>query len=239
MTDIRFLGQSCFELTDGSTRVLVDPFLKPNNPISPVTADELDDPTQILVSHGHADHLADAAGIAKRSGAPLAAIVELAHWFDGLGVENTSDPNLGGTVAFDGGWAKMVQAFHTNTAPGGGDDPFSAETGVAIGQCAGWVIGLGETTIYHTGDTCLFGDMRLIAERTPVDVALVPIGGHYTMDRHDAVAAVDLIRPQVVIPMHYNTFPAIETDAGAFQSDVEAQTSAHCVVLEPGQTHTV
>jgi L-ascorbate metabolism protein UlaG (beta-lactamase superfamily) len=133
----------------------------------------------------------------------------------------------------------MVQAFHTNTAPGGGDDPFSAETGVAIGQCAGWVIGLGETTIYHTGDTCLFGDMRLIAERTPVDVALVPIGGHYTMDRHDAVAAVDLIRPQVVIPMHYNTFPAIETDAGAFQSDVEAQTSAHCVVLEPGQTHTV
>ena len=239
MTDIRFLGQSCFELTDGSTRVLVDPFLKPNNPISPVTGDELEDPTQILVSHGHADHVADAAGVAKRTGAPLAAIVELAHWFDALGVENTSDPCLGGTVTFDGGWAKMVQAFHTNTAPGGGDDPFSAETGVPIGQAAGWVIRVGETTIYHTGDTCLFGDMRLIAERTPVDVALVPIGGHYTMDRHDAVVAVDLIRPQIVIPMHYNTFPAIEADAGAFQSDVEAQTSSHCVVLDPGQTHTV
>src|SRR5204862_6662248 len=168
---------SCFELIDGSTRVLVDPFLKPNNPISPVTGDELEDPTQILVSHGHADHVADAAGIAKRTGAPLAAIVELAHWFDALGVENTSDPCLGGTVTFDGGWAKMVQAFHTNTAPGGGDDPFSAETGVCIGQCAGWVIDLGGTTIYHSGDTCLFSDMRLIAERAGgVDVALLPIG---------------------------------------------------------------
>jgi L-ascorbate metabolism protein UlaG (beta-lactamase superfamily) len=239
MTDVRFLGQSCFELSDGSTRVLVDPFLKPNNPISPVSADELEDPTQILVTHGHVDHVADAAAIAKRSGAPLAAIVELAHWFDAQGVESTSDPNLGGTVEFDGGWAKLVQAFHTNTAPGGGEDPFSAESGVAIGQCAGWVIGLGGTTIYHLGDTCLFGDMRLIAERTPVDVALVPIGGHYTMDRHDAVAAVELIGPKLAIPMHYNTFPAIEADAGAFKSDVDSQTTATCVVLDPGDTHSL
>jgi L-ascorbate metabolism protein UlaG (beta-lactamase superfamily) len=239
MTDIRFLGQSCFEITDGSTRVLLDPFLKPNNPIATVTADEIEAPTQILVSHGHVDHVADAAGIAKRTGAPIAAIVELAHWFDAQGVENTNDPNLGGTVEFDGGWAKMVQAFHTNTAPGGGEDPFSAETGVAIGQCAGWVVNVGGTTIYHTGDTCLFGDMKLIAERTPVDVALVPIGGHYTMDRHDAVAAVRLIAPRLVIPMHYNTFPPIETDAGAFKSDVESQTQAECVVLDPGDSHTV
>jgi L-ascorbate metabolism protein UlaG (beta-lactamase superfamily) len=240
MTDIRFLGQSCFEISDGSTRVLVDPFLKPNNPISPVSGEELEDPTQILVSHGHIDHLADAAGIAKRSGAPIAAIVELAHWFDAHGVESTSDPNLGGTVSFDGGSAKLVQAFHTNTVPGGGDDPFSAETGVVIGQCAGWVIEVGGTTIYHAGDTCLFGDMRLIAERSGgVDVALLPIGGHYTMDRHDAVAAVELIGPKVVIPMHYNTFPAIETDAEAFKADVESKTGAQCVVLDPGETHSV
>ncbi len=239
MTDIRFLGQACFELSDGSTRVLVDPFLKPNNPISPVSADELEDPTQILVTHGHVDHLADAAGIAKRSGAPLAAIVELAHWFDAQGVENTSDPNLGGTVSFDGGWAKLVQAFHTNTAPGGGDDPFSAESGVAIGQCAGWVIEVGGKTIYHTGDTCLFGDMKLIAERSGgVDVALVPIGGHYTMDRDDAVVAAELIGAATVIPMHYNTFPAIEADPQAFKSDVESKTSSQVVVLEPGETHS-
>jgi L-ascorbate metabolism protein UlaG (beta-lactamase superfamily) len=239
MTDIRFLGQSCFELTDGSTRVLIDPFLKPNNPISPVTAGELEDPTQILVTHGHVDHLADAADLAKRAKAPLAAIVELAHWFDNQGVEETSDPNLGGTVEFEGGWAKLVQAFHTNTVPGGGDDPFSAETGVAIGQAAGWVVNLGGTTFYHLGDTCLFGDLRLIAQRTPVDVALVPIGGHYTMDRHDAVVAVDMIAPKLVIPMHYNTFPPIETDAQAFKSDVETQTSAECVVLDPGDSHSL
>jgi L-ascorbate metabolism protein UlaG (beta-lactamase superfamily) len=239
MTDIRFLGQSCFELVDGSTRVLVDPFLKPNNPIATVTGDEIEKPTQILVTHGHVDHLADAAGIAKRTGAPIAAIVELAHWFDSLGVEETSDPNLGGTVTFDGGWAKMVQAFHTSTAPGKGDDPFSAAEGVAIGQAAGWVINVGGTTFYHLGDTCLFGDMRLIADRTPVDVALVPIGGHYTMDRHDAVVAVDMIAPKLVIPMHYNTFPPIETDAEAFKADVESQTSAECVVLDPGDTHSL
>jgi len=239
MTDIRFLGHSCFELTDGDARVLIDPFLKPNNPASPITADELEDPTQILVTHGHADHLADAAGIAKRSGAQIAAIVELAHWFDALGVEDTTDPNLGGTVEFAGGSAKLVQAFHTNTAPGKGDDPFSAETGVAIGQAAGWVVKLGETTVYHTGDTCLFSDLKLIAERTPVDVALVPIGGHYTMDRHDAVKAVEFIGPKLVIPMHFNTFPAIETDAEAFKADVESQTSARCVVLAPGESHSV
>jgi L-ascorbate metabolism protein UlaG (beta-lactamase superfamily) len=240
MTDIRFLGQSCFELTDGDARILVDPFLKPNNPISPVSADDLEDPTQILVTHGHVDHLADAAGLANRSGAQIAAIVELAHWFDAQGVENTTDPNLGGTVEFEGGSAKLVQAFHTNTVPGEGDDPFSAETGVAIGQCAGWVIRLGDTTIYHTGDTCLFGDMKLIAEQSGgVDVALVPIGGHYTMDRHDAVKAVELIGPKLVIPMHYNTFPPIETDAQAFKSDVESKTGAQCVVLDPGDTHSL
>jgi L-ascorbate metabolism protein UlaG (beta-lactamase superfamily) len=240
MTDIRFLGQACFEITDGSTRVLVDPFLKPNNPGSPVTADELEDPTQILVTHGHVDHLADAAAVAKRSGAQIAAIVELAHWFDAQGVENTTDPNLGGTVTFDGGSAKMVQAFHTNTAPGGGEDPFSAETGVAIGQCAGWVIEVGGTTIYHAGDTCLFGDMRLIAERAGgVDVALLPIGGHYTMDAEDAAVAAEMIGAGTVIPMHYNTFPAIEANPQAFKSDVESKTSSQVVVLEPGETHSV
>jgi L-ascorbate metabolism protein UlaG (beta-lactamase superfamily) len=239
MTDIRFLGHSCFELTEGSTRVLIDPFLKPNNPIANLSADDLEDPTQILVTHGHADHLADAAGLAKRSGAQIAAIVELAHWFGALGVEDTTDPNLGGTVEFDGGWAKLVQAFHTSTAPGKGDDPFSAETGVAIGQAAGWVVNVGGTTVYHLGDTCLFSDLKLIAERTPVDVALVPIGGHYTMDRHDAVKAVEFIAPKIVIPMHYNTFPPIETDAGAFKADVESQTSAQCVVLDPGESHSV
>jgi L-ascorbate metabolism protein UlaG (beta-lactamase superfamily) len=100
------------------------------------------------------------------------------------------------------------------------------------------VIELGGTTVYHAGDTCLFSDMKLVAQRSPVDVALLPIGGHYTMDRHDAVLAAELIGAGTVIPMHYDTFPAIETDPQAFKSDVEAKTSSSVVVLEPGQSHT-
>ena len=224
--DIRFLGHACFELTDGSSRVLIDPFLS-GNPKAAAKPDDVD-PTHILLTHAHVDHSLDAVAIAKRTGAHCVAIVETANWLGSEGVENVSDPNLGGTVEFDWGWVKLVQALHTNTTP----------DGTAIGQAAGLVISIGGTTVYHLGDTCLFGDMKLIAERTPVDVALVPIGGHYTMDRHDAVVAVDLIAPKIVIPMHYNTFPPIEADAEAFKSDVETKTSAHCVVLDPGESHS-
>jgi len=235
--EIRFLGQACFELSEGDARVLVDPFLKPNNPISPVTADELE-PTHILLTHGHADHMADAVPLAKRTGAHCVALVEMASWLQAQGIEAVSDPNLGGTVEFDWGWVKLVQAFHTNTIPGSAESPFSAETGVVIGQAAGLVINIGGKTVYHLGDTCLFGDMKLIAERTPVDIALVPIGGHYTMDRHDAVVAADLIGASTVIPMHYNTFPPIEADAEAFKADVESKTSSKVVVLDPGASHS-
>ena len=235
--EIRFLGQACFELSEGDARVLVDPFLKPNNPISPVTADELE-PTHILLTHGHADHMADAVPLAKRTGAHCVALVEMASWLQAQGIEAVSDPNLGGTVEFDWGWVKLVQAFHTNTIPGSAESPFSAETGVVIGQAAGLVINIGGKTVYHLGDTCLFGDMKLIAERTPVDIALVPIGGHYTMDRHDAVVAAGLIGASTVIPMHYNTFPPIEADAEAFKADVESKTSSKVVVLDPGASHS-
>ena len=101
------------------------------------------------------------------------------------------------------------------------------------------MINIGGTTIYHLGDTCLFSDLKLIAERTPPDVALIPIGGHYTMDRHDGALAAELIGAPTVIPMHYNTFPLIEADAEAFKSDVESKTTSTVVILQPGETHTV
>ena len=107
--------------------------------------------------------------------------------------------------------------------PGSEEAPFSAEHGVPVGQAAGWVVHLGGTTVYHAGDTCLFSDIRLIAERTPIDVALLPIGGHYTMDRHDAAVAAEMTSAGTVIPMHYDTFPPIETDAEAFKSEVESR----------------
>jgi L-ascorbate metabolism protein UlaG (beta-lactamase superfamily) len=225
--EIKFHGQSCFELSDGEATVLTDPFLKPNNPVAVASAEEVE-PTHIAISHGHADHIADAVPVAKRTGAHCVAIVELANWLGEQGVENVSDPNFGGTVEFDWGWIKLVPAWHTNTTP----------DGTAIGPPAGMLIYIGGVTVYHTGDTCLFSDLKLIAERNPVDVLLLPIGGHYTMDRHDAVVAADFVGAGTVIPMHYDTFPPIETDSDAFKADVEAQTSSRVVLLKPGESHS-
>ena len=235
---IKFHGHACFELSDGEATVVIDPFLKPNNPKAVATVEEVD-ATHVLLTHGHADHIADAVALCKRTGATAAAQVEVANWLGERGVENTLDPNLGGTVRFDWGWAKLVQAFHTNTMPGSADAPFSATHGTAVGQAAGWVVDIGGKTIYHAGDTCLFGDMQLIAQRTPVDVAILPIGGHYTMDRHDAAYAAGLIGAATVIPCHYDTFPPIETDAEAFKADVESQSSSEVVILSPGEGHPI
>ncbi len=233
---IKFHGHACFELSDGQATVLVDPFLKPNNPSAVHTADEVD-ATHVLLTHGHADHIADAVGVCKRTGAAAVAVVELASWLDEQGVEETFDPNLGGTVEFEWGWVKLVQAFHTSTAPGSVEAPFSPTSGTVIGMPAGLVINIGGKTIYHAGDTCLFGDMQLIALRTPVDIAILPIGGHYTMDRHDAAYAAGLVGAGTVIPCHFDTFPPIETDAEAFKTDVEAQSSSEVVVLAPGESY--
>jgi L-ascorbate metabolism protein UlaG (beta-lactamase superfamily) len=224
--DIRFLGHACFELSDGDTRVLIDPFLS-GNPKATVGPDEVD-PTHILLTHGHVDHWGDVVDIAKRTSAHCVAIVELANELGDNGVENVSDPNLGGTVKFDWGWVKLVPAWHTSTTPSG-----------TVNTPAGLLIGIGGKTIYHLGDTALFSDLKLVAHRgDPIDVALMCIGGHYTMDRLDAVVATEFIEPATVIPCHYNTFPPIETDAGAFKSEVESETKAKVVVLEPGETHS-
>jgi L-ascorbate metabolism protein UlaG (beta-lactamase superfamily) len=222
--ELRFLGHAAFSLSDGNTTVLVDPFLT-GNPKAAASADELD-ATAILLTHGHGDHLGDTVAIAKRTGATVVAIVELANEIGGQGVD-VRDPNLGGTVTFDWGSAKLVPAWHTAVSPSG-----TAHTP------AGLLIDFGGTTVYHLGDTCLFSDLQLVGRGRELDVALVPIGGHYTMDRHDAVQAVRLVGAKTVIPMHYGTFPPIETDVQAFKADVEAQTSSRVVVLSPGETFT-
>ena len=151
------------------------------------------------------------------------------------GIEDAVDANLGGTVTYDWGWVKLVQAFHTSTVPGSDDKPYSPTPGTVIGAACGVVVNLGGKTVYHLGDTALFSDLKLIAERTPVDVAFIPIGGHYTMDRHDAVVAAEFVGAETVIPVHYDTFPPIETDAEAFKSDVESKTSSKVEVLGAGR----
>jgi L-ascorbate metabolism protein UlaG (beta-lactamase superfamily) len=224
--DIRFLGHPCFELTEGDTRVLIDPFLT-GNPKAPIGPDEID-PTHIFLTHGHADHYGDIEAIAKRTGAQVVAIVEIAGELGNAGVENVSDPNMGGTVDFGDVWVRLVPAWHTSTTPRG-----------TANVPAGLVVGMGGKVVYHLGDTCLFSDLKLVGERDTVDVALIPIGGHYTMDRHDAVKAAGLIGASTVIPCHYNTFPPIETDAAAFKADVESRTSSRVEILEPGETLSV
>jgi L-ascorbate metabolism protein UlaG (beta-lactamase superfamily) len=224
--DIRFLGHACFELTAGDTTVLIDPFLS-QNPKAAAQPDELQ-PDVVLLTHGHFDHIGDTVDIAKRAGATVVAIAELANELGGDGVENVFDPNLGGTVKFDWGWVKLVPAWHTAVTPKG--TPHTP---------AGLLVNIGDTLVYHLGDTCLFSDLQLIARRGDhVDVAIVPIGGHYTMDRYDAVVAVEFVNPTTVIPCHYDTFPPIETDAEAFKADVESDTSAQCVLLAPGESHS-
>jgi L-ascorbate metabolism protein UlaG (beta-lactamase superfamily) len=223
--EIRFLGHAAFELSDGDTRVLIDPFLS-GNPKAAVEPGELD-PTTILLTHGHVDHLGDTVDIAKRSGAPVVAIVELANEIGEEGVE-VHDPNLGGTVKFDWGWVKLVPAWHTSTTPKG-----------TVNTPAGLLIGFGGKVVYHLGDTALFSDLQLVAGRgDPIDVALMCIGGHYTMDRLDAVTAAELVSAGTVIPCHYDTFPPIETDAEAFKAEVEEATESRVEILEPGESHS-
>jgi L-ascorbate metabolism protein UlaG (beta-lactamase superfamily) len=221
--DIRFLGHACFELTEGDTRVLIDPFLT-GNPKAPVAAADVD-PTHIFLTHGHADHYGDIEDIAKRTGAQVVAIVEIANELGDAGVETVSDPNMGGTIEFDDVWVRLVPAWHTSTTPKG-----------IANVPAGMVIGLGGKVVYHLGDTALFSDLRLVGERDALDVALMCIGGHYTMDRHDAVKAAELVGAATVIPCHYDTFPPVETDAAAFKADVESQTSSKVAILQPGES---
>jgi L-ascorbate metabolism protein UlaG (beta-lactamase superfamily) len=222
--DVRFLGHAAFELSDGDTRVLIDPFLT-GNPKGAASADDMN-PSAILLTHGHADHIGNTVAIAKRAGAPVVAIVELAGEIGEEGVQ-TFNPNLGGTVNFEWGWVRLVPAWHTSTTPKG-----------TVNTPAGLVVSLGGKVVYHLGDTCLFSDLALVGRRDPIDIALMCIGGHFTMDRTDAVEATRLVGAETVIPCHYNTFPPIETDAQAFKSEVESGGGSRVVVLEPGETHS-
>src|SRR3954449_3257562 len=217
--NVRWLGHASFHLSGAGADVLVDPWLT-GTPKAAVSADELP-ADAILLTHGHGDHLGDTVDIAKRTGATVLAIVELAAELESAGVENVVNPNYGGTVQFDWGWVKLTPAWHTAVSPSG-----------TAHMPAGLLIHYGGHLIYHLGDTALFSDLKLVARRGDrVELALVPIGGHFTMDRFDPVPAVESATPSQTTPIHYGTFPPIETDAQAFKQDVEQAGFSEVIVL--------
>lgn len=209
--NIRYLAHSCFLIETKSHRLLIDPFLT-GNPLAKEPAESIVCDF-ILLSHGHDDHTADAVSIARRCGATIAAPFELAEYLGTQGA-TTHGLNPGGGWDFPWGRLKLTHAIHSSsTGP--------ASNPVYLGQPCGLLIKADGKTVYHAGDTALFSDMQLIG-RAGIDLAMLPIGDNYTMGPEDAVEALRFLQPAVAVPMHYNTFPPIQTDAAAFAAAADA-----------------
>ena len=215
---IQFLGHACFLLDDGAHKALVDPYLT-GNPLAAVSANEVE-ADMIFVTHGHGDHVGDAVSIARRTGAQVCCPIELGEAvFVPAGISVVSG-NLGGWTKTPFGRVKLTAAIHGS--------------GVAGGLACGFVFEMGGKKIYHAGDTALTSDMALLAAEG-IDVALLPIGDFYTMGPEDALRAVEMIRPGLTIPMHFNTMPPIVQDGDAFAAAVQAD-GFPAKVLQPGET---
>ena len=228
MTKLTWLGHGSWLIEASDHRVLLDPFLT-DNPSAKMNPQNLDPIGHILISHGHFDHVADAAAIANRNGATIVAIFEIAQWFaENHGVKNITGMNVGGSLVLPFGSIKMTQAIHSSQLPDG------SYGGVA----GGFLIMIDGKTIYFACDTALYSDMRLLGEKG-IDVAILPIGDLFTMGPKDSVTATNYLNPKQVLPMHYNTWPPIEQDAAAWANMVKAGSTAEPIVLEPGQSHFV
>ncbi len=217
---LRWLGHSAYSLEIDGHNVLIDPFVS-GNPVAKASAKDLAADV-ILLTHAHGDHVGDSVEIAKRTGALVVCNFEMGDWYLAHGVENVFQGNPGGTFRNDWMSAKWTLAFHSSSFP----------DGTYGGQPNGFVIRGGGATIYHAGDTCLFGDMKLIGDEG-LDLALLPIGDCFTMGIDDSIKAIKLLEPKAVSPIHYNTFPPIEQDVAAWAARVESETGAKAIVPEP------
>ncbi len=219
---LRYFSHSSFQITtDAGQIILIDPFLD-DNPTSPVKSDEVS-ADFIVLTHAHGDHIGDAFKIAKRTNPLFICVNELANYCIDKGFQ-AHNMHIGGSYKFDFGTLKFTIAHHGSMTP---DNTYG-------GEPAGVILGIEGKNIYHTGDTGLFYDMKLIGEMTPLDYMLLPIGDNFTMGIKDAVKAVELANPKIAIPMHYNTFPVIEADPQEFKRHVEA-CGKKTVVLEFGE----
>ncbi len=201
-TEITWHGHAGFSIKNGIS-TLVDPFFS-GNPLAKASAEDVK-ADLILVTHGHFDHAGDAVKIAKKNQSPIVCSFELSEIIKKEQVE-TIDINPGGTIEYKGVRATAVPAIHS-----------SSYNGLYAGEAMGYIIDNKDIKIYHGGDTTFFKDMELIGSVYHPDIAMVPIGGHYTMDVDGAVEALKLLQVKNAIPMHYNTFPPIKADPVEFQ----------------------
>ncbi|HND51922.1 MAG TPA: metal-dependent hydrolase [Pirellulaceae bacterium] len=225
-TTLTWLGHACWQLKTGGVSILLDPFLT-GNPAAPVSASDVA-ADYILISHGHGDHVGDAAAIANRTGATVISSYEITEWLrTNHGVKHVIGGNLGGGVNLPFGRVKLTLAHHSSMLP----------DGTYGGNPCGFLVTLADKKIYFACDTGLFLDMQLIG-RAGIDVAVLPIGDLFTMGPDDALEAVKLIGPRRVVPSHFNTWPPIAQDANAWAARVKAETSAEPTVLAPGGSLT-
>ena len=218
---LRYFSHSAFQITtDDGTKILIDPFLD-NNPTSPVKSTDVS-ADYIVLSHAHGDHLGDTFKIASKN-TLIICVNELANYCISKGF-NAHNMHIGGGYNFPFGRVKFTIAHHGSKTP----------EGDYAGEPAGIIITIKDKIIYHTGDTGLFSDMKLIGEMNNIDYMLLPIGDNYTMGITDAVKAVELVNPRIAIPMHYNTFPVIQADPYEFKKKVE-EKGLNCRVLNYGE----
>ncbi|MGA2674874.1 MAG: metal-dependent hydrolase [Terracidiphilus sp.] len=230
-TRITWLGHATVLVETGKgTKILIDPYIaqNPKYPKGFVLPEKIH---YILLTHGHGDHISDVVPVAAQHGSTVVAIYELASYVASKGVTQTIGMNLGGTVQLDDVAATMVEAKHS---AGAQDEDGTHYVGVA----AGYVLTVADgPVLYHAGDTAVFGDMKLIRELYRPEVAMLPIGGHFTMGPKEAALATRLLAPKVVLPLHFGTFPILK----GTPEELEALTGASLQVVrwEPGEVFTV
>lgn len=198
---ITYYGQSCFLFETAGKKVLVDPFISPNELAKHIDVNAIH-PDFILVSHGHADHTADLVDIATRTGALVICSYEIMVWLNGKGVTNVHPMNIGGQRTFDFGKVKMVFAAHSNSLP----------DGTYGGTAAGFIIETEDKTFYYSGDTALMQEMKLFGDMYHFTAAFLPIGDNFTMGIEDAIVASKFIKCNTIVGMHYDTFGYIKID---------------------------
>ncbi|MDA0659076.1 MAG: metal-dependent hydrolase [Planctomycetota bacterium] len=224
---VTWLGHGSWLMEIGEHRLVLDPFLN-DSPVAPYKSDQIR-VDHILISHGHFDHTADAAEIARRCDATIVAIHEIAEWFRTTqGIERTEGMNRGGWLQLPYARIKMTVAFHSSQLPDGSYG----------GEAAGYVVEADGKRVYFACDTALFSDMRLIGD-LGIDLAVLPIGDRYTMGIDDSLEAVRYVRPAKVAPSHYNTWPPIAQDVERWSRRVVAETQAMPQVLQPGESFTL